>query len=303
LGLNTVLAHFFMKQILFHLIRVLFLKRGIWIRIYFNQKTKDFLDKAFFKEIFKTNQKQLMYLGVLHIRDPDSEQIKAIHDNLKEFEPDCIVYEQYIRPQSWVDLREARIKNVLINETIIDKLITTYGESGYADYLGRKSNASTVMIEPTGEEIFDHLLKYYKKEAIFLYHCLKFLKANNQKLKGKPGALEEFFARHAEEYNPLLYTKTGIEITKENFSYYYKKILNHQLSVYSVGLWQFMNVNKFNYFITQKIAKTELYFRDTKVLEGIYELTKKYDKIAVVYGNTHYLSQRKVIKEMYKWLV
>jgi hypothetical protein len=292
-----------MKQILFHLIRVLFLKRGIWIRFYYNQKTKVLASKPFYKEIFKTNQKQLMYLGVLHIRDPDSEQIKAIHDNLKEFEPDCIVYEQYIRPQSWVETRESRINDVLLDDTMVPKLVKFYGESGFADYLGRKNHATTVMIEPTGEEIFDHLLKYYKKEEVFLFHCLSFLKANNQKLKDKPGALEEFFIRHAEEYNPLVYTKTGIEITKENFSYYYKKILNHPLSIYSVGLWQFMDEDKFNKFITQKIQKSELYFRDKKVLEGIYELTKKYDKIAVVYGNTHYLSQRKVIKEMYKWLV
>lgn len=159
------------------------------------------------------------------------------------------------------------------------------------------------MIEPKAEDIFDHLLKYYKKEEVFLYHCLKFLKANNQDLKGKPGALEEFFSIHGEEYNSIVYTKTGIEITKENFYFYYKKILNHQLSVYSVGLWQFMDTNKFNKFITQKIQKSELYFRDTKIVEGIYELTKKYDRIAVVYGNTHYLSQRKVIKDMYRWLV
>jgi hypothetical protein len=202
-----------------------------------------------------------------------------------------------------VDLRETRIKNVVLNETLVPKLIKTYGESGYADYLGRKNNIPTVMIEPSGEDIFDYLLKRYKKEEVFLYHCLKFLKANNQKLKDKPGALEEFFSRHAEEYNPLVYTKTGIEITKENFYYYYKKILNHQLSIYSVGLWQFMDTMKLNYFITQKISKSELYFRDTKVVEGIYELSKKYYRIAVVYGNTHYLSQRKVINEIYRWLV
>ena len=261
------------------------------------------MTKPLYKQIITKKQKQLLYLGVTHTRDPGSECIKHIWNSFKEFKPDCIVYEQYIRPQNWVDTRESRMSDVLLDNSMIDKLIRFYGESGYADYLGRRSNNTTVMVEPSGEEIFDHLLKYYKKEEVFLFHCLAFLKANNQKLKDKPGALEEFFREHGEEYNYLIHTKTGIEITKENFYYYYKKILNHKLSVYSIGLWQFMDTKKLNYFITQKIAKSELYFRDTKIVEGIYELTKKYDKIAIVYGNTHYLSQRKVIEQMYRWLV
>ena len=292
-----------MKNILLHIIRILFLKKGILIHLRFKQINKDFVSKPFHKELFKKNHKQLMYLGTPHTHDPKSEYIKNIWDNLKDFKPDCIVYEQYIRPQSWIDRRETRINIVLAKYTLIPKLIETYGESGYADFTGRNNNHTTAMIEPTGEEIFDYLLKRYGKEEVFLYHCLKFLKANNQRLKGKPGALEEFFRVHGEEYNSLVYTKTGIEITKENFYYYYKNILNHPLSVYSVGLWQFMDVNKFDKYITQNIQKSELYFRDTKIVEGIYELTKKYDRIAVVYGNTHYLSQRKVIEQMYKWLV
>ena len=273
------------------------------IRFWYNQRTKDFVSKPFYKEIFKKKHKQLMYLGTPHTKDPKSEYIKNIWDSLKEFKPDCIVYEQYIRSQKWIDDREVRIHMVLDDNSLENKLIRTYGESGFADYLGRKNHRTTVMIEPTGEEIFDYLLKRYGKEEVFLFHCLQYLKANNQKLKGKPGALEEHFKRQYEGYNDLVYAKTGIEITKENFYYYYKKILNHPLSVYSVGLWQFMDINKFSKYITQKIDKSEVYFRDTKIVEGIYELTKKYDRIAVVYGNSHYLSQRKVIEQMYKWLV
>ncbi|MBC7472364.1 MAG: hypothetical protein H7196_03855 [candidate division SR1 bacterium] len=68
-----------------------------------------------------------MYLGTLHIRDPNSEQVKNIWDNFKDFKPDCIVYEQYIRPQSWVDLRESRMKEVLLDDTMVPKLIRFYG--------------------------------------------------------------------------------------------------------------------------------------------------------------------------------
>ena len=292
-----------MKYFLLQIIRILFLRKGIWTRLYFRRKMNEIANRPFHKELFKKNHKELMYLGTPHTKDPKSEYIKNIWDNLKEFKPDCIVYEQYIRPQSWIDRRESRIKLVLADNYIVYRLIETYGESGFADYLGRKNNHATAMIEPTGEEIFDYLLKRYGKEEVFLFHNLTFLSASNQRLKGKPGALEEFFRVHGEEYNSLVYTKTGIMITKANFYYYYKKILNHPLSVYSVGLWQFMDTDKFNYFITQKIHKSEVYFRDTKIIEGIYELTKKYDRIAVVYGNTHYLSQRKVIEQMYKWLV
>jgi hypothetical protein len=261
------------------------------------------MTKPLYKRIFTKKQKQLMYLGVTHTRDPGSDCIKHISKSLKEFKPDCIVYEQYIRPQSWVDRRESRINDVLVDNNMINKLIRFYGESGYADYLGRRNRIITTVIEPSGEEIFDHLLKYYKKEEVFLFHCLEFLKANNQKFKDKPGALEEFFSRHGEEYDDLIFTKTGIEATKENFYYYYKKILNHPIDVYSLEIKELMNEQDLSKYITQKIAKSELYFRDTKVVEGIYELTKKYDRIAVVYGNTHYLSQRKVIEQIYKWLV
>jgi hypothetical protein len=303
LGLDTVLAHFFMKQFLFNIIRVFFLKKGIWIRFYYNQKTKDFVWKSPYKEIFKKNQKQLMYLGTRHVRDPGSEYIKHIWNNFVEFKPDCVVYEQSIRSQSWVDTRESRINDVLIDNNMIDKLIRFYGESGYADYLGRRSGNTTVMIEPSGEEIFDYLLKYYKKEEVFLYHCLSYLHDNNKGLRDNPEALEQHFIDQHRQHNDLVFAKTGIEITKANFFYYEKKILNHQFDLYGLGPWKLTRVDKLSRYITQKISKSELYYRDKKIVEGIYELTKKYDRIAVVYGNTHYLSQRKVIEQMYKWLV
>jgi hypothetical protein len=292
-----------MKQFFLNIIRMLFLKKGIWIRLYYNLKVRDSGNKPFYREVFNKNQKQLMYLGTPHTQEPNSEYIKNIWNNFKEFNPNCVVYEQYIRSQSWVDTRENRMNNVLNDDTMIGKLIRFYGESGYADYLGRKNNNTTVMIEPSGEEIFDYLLKYYKKEEVFLYHCLMYLKANNKGLKDNPEALEQHFIRQNEQYNNLVIDKTGIEITKENFFYYNKKILDHPFDLYGLGPWKLTREGKLSKYITQKIAKSELYFRDTKVLEGIYELTKKYDRIAVVYGNTHYLSQRKVIEQMYKWLV
>lgn len=303
MGLYTVLAHFFMKQILFHIIRILFLRKGIWIRFFYNQRTRKLVYKSFYKEIFTKNQKQLLYLGEIHTQDPGSVYIKNIWNSFKDFKPDCIVYEQYIRQQSWVDTREGRMNDVLLDNSTIDKLIRFYGETGYADYLGRRSNNTTVMIEPSGEEIFDHLLKYYKKEEVFLFYCLKYLKHNNKGIKNNPETLEQCFIDYHRQHNDLIFAKTGIMITKENFLYYEKKLLNHSFDLYSKEVNQLVNEEDLSKYVTQKIAKSELYFRDTKIAEGIYELTKKYNKIAVVYGNTHYLSQQKVIKEMYRWLV
>jgi hypothetical protein len=298
-----------MKKLIFHLIRVLFLRKGRFIHFYYNQKSKNFVNQAYYKELFSKNHKQLLYLGTLHTHDPDAECINNIYRDLKEFKPDCIVYEQYIRPQSWVDTREERIRTVLamdyIDEYYVNKIIKTYGESGYADYQGRynRGKGVTYMFEPSGEAIFDHLLKYHKKEEVFLYHCLMFLDANKQRIIEKSDTIKEFFERHAVDYDSLVSTKTDIAITLENFYYYHIKILNKPFDDFSTALWQFTNISKRSLYITQKVAKSEMYFRDTKVVEGIYDLTKKYDKIAVVYGNIHYHSQRHVIKQMYRWLV
>jgi hypothetical protein len=292
-----------MKNILFTIIRVLYLRKGIWIRFFYNQRTREMVKRPYYKELFTKNQKQLMYLGTPHTRDLGSKYLRYIDESIEEFKPDCVIYEQYIRPPSWVELRDARIKNVLLNESDIPKLIKAYGESGYTDYLGRKRNIATKMIEPKPEDIYDHLLRYYKKEQLFLYHCLQFIIANSNKLKEMSVTLEEYFINHGEEYNPLVYTKTGIKITNENFFYYYKTILNEPFDVFSKDLGKLVDKEELSKYVTQKIEKTELYYRDTKVVEGIYELAKKYDKILVVYGNTHYLSQRKVIEKMFKWLL
>ncbi|MBC7406533.1 MAG: hypothetical protein H7230_03635 [Candidatus Parcubacteria bacterium] len=267
---------------------------------------KLFPDKIPSKQIFKSEEKELAYIGVAHKKDPESDTLTIIKSVLNDFTPDFIFVEGF-----------QNIKVAISDLTrILDEKIQKYGEEEYKNRMVRMHGEAIYLIlyalinkidldtiEGSKEEETLYLFSFgYSCNEIFLKYCLRTLSSFHRILT-TGYCTEVNFQKHLKPTIELLqkckiFNESTLEYSK--FVELFKQFIGVDFDVADKVSYQsftsaVIDIHRPSIRFNQQSQKlAEL--RDRVAITKIYNALKTHNKVLVVMGATHLVLQEKAIQ-------
>jgi hypothetical protein len=229
--------------------------------------------------LFSAPGRQLLYIAAHHTTDPQSETYGWIDRAFGQYEPDCVIIEGMAGTESPKTLM-AYIRNLPPSAC---------PENLYAARCAIKNQVPFMGAEPSEDAVLDALLatKYTKKDVDFLlvvqqmgfyYRSCRFKSLNDA---------SAVFALCVKDLK-----KPGYSL--EDFKQWYEQKLSMTLSYHDL-----MNPNHcaplHNGTPLQQLASAVSIIRDQHILSVIMKAMKTYTKVLVVYGHSHFVTQKDVL--------
>ncbi len=227
---------------------------------------------------------QLLYIAANHTVDPQSETYGWINRAFGQYHPDFVIIEGMAGKQSPKTLM-AYIRNLPPSAC---------PENLYAARCAIKNQVPFMGAEPSEDAILDALLatKYTKKDVDFLYivQQMGFYYRSGHPSHRPFKSLDDL---------PAVFTlcvkdlkKPGYSLT--DFKHWYEQELSMTLSYQDL-----MDPNHcaplHNGTPLQQLASTVSIIRDEHILSVILKAMKTYKKVLVVYGHSHFVTQKDVL--------
>jgi hypothetical protein len=235
-------------------------------------------------------EKHIFYFGTSHTNDHADPLIPEIKNSLKEFQPDIVYVEGMSNLKNKKEEVLKKIKNKTEKECISD------GEPIYALKLAIENNWDFESPEPDSKTEIEAMLSMGNStEAIFKYYSYRvvYQYQRNNKNKNTTGAKTYLL--------PYLQRLQEVGIFKEEEFAKLKNDLFENLDLESDIYknssdpmpWAGLEKNEIN-----KVARDSNIFRDQYIIERIILGLKKYDRLFVIFGYSHAITQEKALREI-----
>ncbi len=254
------------------------------LQAYSDELESDFLEENGlnppYGALFSASGNQLLYIAANHTSDPKSETYGWINRAFAPYQPDFVIIEGMAGTESPKTLM-AYIQNLPPSAC---------PENLYAARCAIKNQVPFMGAEPSEDTVLDALLatKYTKKDLDFLYcvqqigyyyRCCSRFKSLND--------LPAVFALCVQDLK-----KPGLSLT--GFKQWYEQGLNTTLSYHTL-----MDPNHCaplrHGTPLQQLASTVSVIRDQHILSVILKAMKTHKKVLVVYGHSHFVTQKDVL--------
>jgi hypothetical protein len=251
----------------------------------------------------KGREKELLYFGAYHSRNPEDGIFKDIENKFDEVTPDLVLIEGMSNIHQ---KRESFEKNEMglgdDEDAIRKKIIDVAGESGFALYLAIKKGIDCESPEPEDADMYNALLEQgFSKEDIFAEQIFLVLPQ---------------YHRQTEQKGFKEYTEPFIDSFKkatnwEDFDYSYEHVLeaaqraigknidveNDKQSLGYVDPIPWDN-KKDAQTVMNKIARATSQYRDKFMVSEIARALQSYKKVFVVFGASHAVMQEPALREL-----
>lgn len=269
-----------------------------------NQDLKQLLDytqKFDFKPLVNIYEpkenKKIIYIAVEHISNPLHPTAQKIKDLIENEKPDFCILEGFDPSEG---ISPKRIINKA-NEKLSQNLI---GENLYAAYLCDKCNIPFIGADARESSYINTLAK----EGFSLEDIVFFLVAQQINFWNKDNIVNETNIKNLVgnliKDDISWWLEQKLDYTYEDFLKWHEKNTNKQFDLTKDFLWKntedFIPSLENKASIYQKIQVHIMYIRDLHILNVIQDALKKYNKILIVYGGSHYVWQKKALEYLFK---
>ncbi len=253
----------------------------------------------------KNGEKELLYFGAYHSRNPEDGIFKDIENKFNEVTPDLVLIEGMSNIHQ---KRESFEKNEMglgdDEDAIRKKIIDVAGESGFALYLAIKKGIDCESPEPEDADMYNALLEQgFSKDDIFAEQIFLVLPQ---------------YHRQTEQSGFKEYTEPFIDSFKKatnwrdfDYSYEYaleaaKKAIGKHVDVENdeqtldyVDPIPWEN-KKDAQTVMNQIARATSQYRDKFMVSEIAKALQTHKKVFVVFGASHAVMQEPALKELFK---
>lgn len=242
--------------------------------------------------------KQLVYFAVRHTNDFDGTVCRTIKSLIEDERPDvCIIEGMETR---WGYNPESVIKIVKGQSIAVQ-----YGENVYTaqvcfnnsvDFIGGEVNQHSYVSELAKYDIsLEDVVYFMLAQQIPFWHRDNRLNKDNLK--------EQFETFMKEPIKHWLGIPT-VEYTFEDFLVYHQKNTGTCYEPENTFIWDYTSTELMPYLgadaiMYQKVAARINHLRDWHIVEVITSTLKKYNKVLVIYGASHYEWQEKNLNHLF----
>jgi len=242
---------------------------------------------------YKKDHQKLCYIGSDHSSEINSKTFKLIQKTIEEFKPDLLVLEGF-------ETNKGLSPTVMIN--YVRKSCATSssnnfkcGEPLYAVHLGHLKNIPFIGGEPDDEQIFTALQgQGHEKDDVFgFYFTRQIAQYFDEKQVSAVSELQKKF----DEF--LKNTRVdGIHLTYASYQDWLNQKMGRPVELSELRdpnlIAPIGNGNKL-----QQISSKINLIRDQHILKVILDSSQKYQRILVIYGASHYLTQRGLLAQYF----
>jgi hypothetical protein len=235
---------------------------------------------------FKTHNRQLLYIAAKHQIGDKNSTFQLIKNAFDKFNPDIVLLEGIEEtkdaPPNWI--------KKYIQQFCLPKW--QCGEPLYAAHLAIIKNIKFLGAEPENSEIFKLLQSqnYNKQDVVFFYFTRQIPQYYREKLIISQNDLATLFT----EFLPNF-----IKNHKYNFNDYQiwlKEKIDQKISLQNlIDAELTAPIASGNYL--QKLSSKLGIIRDQHIAKAILENAAKHKKTLIIFGHSHYLSQKDVLEK------
>lgn len=241
-----------------------------------------------FLALYKKDGRQLSYIATNHGSDRNSPTFNLIKNTVNEFKPDFMILEGFetkrgVSPSDIIKLVE---KGCEQNPDQCE-------EPHLGIELASSLNIPFIGGEPSDEEIFDDLrYEGYSRDDVFaLYFTRLIPQLYRDHQVGKMEDLQQKYEAYLQGSGI-----SNITLTYADYEDWLKKYISS-----TVGFSDLIDA-KFSAPATggnklQQIADKTEWIRDKHILRTILDSSLKYNKVLVIYGHSHFLTQDDVLEQ------
>ncbi|WP_032112758.1 hypothetical protein [Candidatus Paracaedibacter symbiosus] len=232
---------------------------------------------------FHGNGRELRYLAVQHAIGASSPTFQSIRQTIEDFQPSCLILEGFENCDETIQWISEQYK----------KEPEYCGEPLYAAYLAKEKGVLFMSGEPTDQEIIRHCINknYTKNDVAYFY----FTRLIPQHYRQQKLSFESDLPRFFEDLSQMWMGIFNEKYTHEGYQSWCNEAYNKPLTFQQV-----IDTTQTSPILTghklQKIGYEVGLVRDKEILTRIFDSMQKYDKVLVIYGASHYFTQRKVLQ-------
>lgn len=244
--------------------------------------------------MFRAGKKQLLYLAAEHETGLQTETFRLVKQALDGFKPQLAVVEGYPTAEG------------LSPKDFLDYATSCWGPNGskdcggepaYLAYLAHQASIPFVGGEPTDAEI----LRFMKAKGYTAQDLMGFYYVRDIPLWRQEGRLHSDQKKQFDDFILALkqsFGTPGVTFSFEEFKAWYKKLSQKAFDAMTVTEDDSAPVNSSAATALQKLAYDASLSRDTHLVQLFARLLNQYDKVYVVYGGGHLVTQRAVLRAM-----
>ena len=234
---------------------------------------------------FRNDSRELRYFGTYHSNSVADSLFSILHEEIKKFAPDYILYEG---------------KNWPIYKSI-DSTVRISGEPGYVIQLAQQNKIKHSSIEPNDKDEYEYMLKQYHLEwVVLMYMCRQI--DNQQRLAHSYKTTNNQFVQNMNYFFKMVsecgFSLKGKELTYEYWKEVYKRRLGEDLN------WRNFNPDLYypnkNLTKLNRVNRTSDKYRNIYMVDKILETCRSYDRVMVVVGGGHLIIQEKLLEHKFK---
>ncbi len=239
---------------------------------------------------FKKGKKQLVYIGVSHSNDTLNPMFDSIQKYFNKLKPN-------------ISLNEGGKVSDTIRFKTKNEYIHQLGELYYLKYLS--NNAGIKMINADCSDIFEYtsLLKKFDRKSIYYFYTIqRFL----------PQFLSGYSSNKVSENVNIEFNKfvekafvrdLKMKLSKEEMEWAYFEKAYKYFNNEEIDLENYDQAFSQSY-LTEKskigdLARYSLIIRDRIIITNIYKALQKYDRVFIVFGGFHLLTQKPSLDKMF----
>ena len=238
-----------------------------------------------FKASFHTKDMDLLYLALRHDTGLKSPSLRAVKTAIKIFTPDLIIIEGLTE-----DAQYQTTLNLARKQCATDS--KECSENLYAIYLADLHNIAFVGAEPNNQHVFQVMKEegYQEKDLVFFYFSRQILQDYREGKCRSIDDLEKLFPEF------LISEKIKGKYSFAKYMLWLKANLSHNIT-FKMLIDNELAAPITNGTYLQNMSSRIGLIRDKKALEIILNNTTKYKKIIVVFGGSHYTTQKEVLEQ------
>lgn len=241
---------------------------------------------------YQNEQSSLFYLAALHTTEPSSNTFYFIKEALHMQEPQVIILEGFEQSLGFSPIEYVQAAE---NYCFIRKS-EDCNEIFYAMALANTNKVKFIGGEPDFKEVMRLLknLGYTELDVVGYYFTADIAGLYERDAVKTLEDLPKEFSRF-QIFDRVLSDK----ITYAQYYQWLEKNFGRPITLDNLVDRSYTTLpDKYGNYL-QKISNAAVHIRDKSIINTIYAMTKQFERVLVVYGNGHYLTQRDVLEDMY----
>ncbi len=236
----------------------------------------------------ESGAKRISYFGTSHTNDPSDPQFVALEDSFYQEKPDIVLVEGLVG----INEQKENVREIL-RTTSREELIKTYGEAGEALQLAEKAGCEFESPEPLYANEIVHLaeLGYSRKDIFRFYLHRQIYQYQREHEQRSLDELTQYLQSSFEEFvDSSGYDRYEIE------DYRGELLSDVHLDSDEYDRETDPKISNEERTVINEISFASSQFRDAYIVERIGQNLKQHDKIFVVYGFGHAITQERALQ-------